>query len=755
MRNKLAAFFFQKKKVYICTCIRECACIQVCIHMHVYVYTLFTYIRYEKGRIMDGKEGLVSNSQLNHRKISSKKNANDNDENCTIEGRRSSNREGKEKESYDSSEQQNGIDVEKITVSTRSIILFQILLFFVFFFVLLIGSFNFSFKLFQVREKHLYELLNNIKDLTSCRLDDIYAEVREGDNTFFYKSQDKLINTNNDIFEENVNFKYYFTRGKHYKKTKKKMKKNNGDIKIFICLNKKKKSFYFNNFYDIFSRCKKCIFKIFIFFFNEIRNAFFLKEFDDSTDPESNHLLNDDYVKHNAEVISKYIYFNKHLDISNSYKKYYVNMEYLFYFYLNNICYYHDFAYFGGSVQGEHNIHILNEEKTEESFPLDERAYGKITSSLYSRDKRDIIMVIKHISKYLNDEMLLNLFHKLYFDICIDGNVLSNLSKSGEESNEKEINKINNEHILKNIKTYEKYYNVYHKMENMKNVNRFNDFLNILRKKIRTVTILKGLNKCLTDYIKNLKKIPFYFFLDDFFDTPCYVYNKLISNILRYYYKGIFLYFIIFIGCIHVFFSPFPITLVHFRRFFIYFLIIMYRLFILYFIPSIIQYIIYKFHYFKDEEYMHIFDYSDHVILFSTLLFITSLEAKAIEYTIKYQKVSSDYFHFKYNRRLCIFLLKLVLYYYYILIFFFLYTSYFTSKYFHTTNEIFVAYFFSTFSIFFIFYFFLYKNYFSFYSIGITSYMQKNILHAPSHTFHASPYTYNTYISMRDKFPLD
>ncbi|CAI7720422.1 conserved Plasmodium protein, unknown function [Plasmodium vivax] len=737
---------------------------------------------------MDGKEGPVSKSQVTHRRAQGGSLAGAVDERRNSEkeggaqqngGKQNGGKQsgGEQNGGAQSRGEANGLEGEKIKISTRSIVLFQVLLFLVFFFVLLIGSFNFSFKLFQVREKHLYELLDSIKDLPSCGYAPYPTRGEEGEGPVRHENPEQLIDSTSDLSSENLNFKYYFTRGKHYKKAEKKVTKekngsnsggssggsNNGnsgnsaDIKIFICLNKKKKLFQFTNFYDALLRGKKCAFKIVTFFFNEIWNAFFAKELDSSSDGQAEQLLNGDYVKLGGEVAATYVRFSKLMRVTNSYrKKYYVDMESLFYLYLDDICFYHDIASLGGAPppqqrQSQQQRQSEQQRHSEQSQPPQQ-----------PRTKRDITLLVKHISKYLKDEVLLNMLHTLYLGVCVDGAVIANSSKGGQKDAKKREDKrttlpaaTNNAHILENIKTYEGYYEAYHKMEAMRNASRHSIFLSRIRKKIKTIASLKSLNGCFKKYIANLKTIPFYFFLDDFFDTPCYVYNKLISNILRYYYKGIFLYFIILLGCIHVFFSPFPITLVHFRRFFIYFLIIMYRLFILYFIPSIIQYIIYKFHYFKEEEHMHIFDYSDHVILFSTLLFIISLETKAIEYTIKHQKVSSEYFHFKYNRKLCVLLLKFILLYYYVLIFFFLYTSYFTSKYFHTTNEIFVAYFFSTFSIFFIFYFCLYKNYFSFYSIGITSYVQKDALHAPPHSFHASPYIYSAYASLRDKFPVE
>ncbi|ANQ08376.1 Uncharacterized protein PCOAH_00024530 [Plasmodium coatneyi] len=585
---------------------------------------------------MDGKEGPVSKSQVTQRKGQGRSHGG------AVEESSSSEKEGKDgRQGRDGSQQNggaqsngepNGLEGEKIKISTRSIVLFQVFLFVVFFFVLLIGSFNFSFKLFQVREKHLYEVLNSIKDLSSCGYTHYRTEAEEGGEPVRHENPDQLINCTNDLSNEGLNFKYYFTRGKHYKKTEKKIEKmkkkkeKNADIKIFICLNKKKKLFHFTNFYDAILWGKKCVLKIVTFFFNEIWNALFAKELDNSNDVVVEQFLNEDYVKFGGEVAATYARFKKLMRVTKSYrKKYYVDMESLFYLYLDDICYYHDFALLGGN-----------------SPPHPEQ------QPKHSPKRKDITLLVKHISKYLKDEVLLSMLHTLYFGICVDGTVLKN-STNGGQRNVKKKNfptSLNNGHILEDIKTYEGYYEVYHKMEKMRNASRYITFLSKIRKKIKTIASLKSLNGCFKKYIANLKTIPFYFFLDDFFDTPCYVYNELISNILRYYYKGIFLYFIILLGCIHVFFSPFPITLVHFRRFFIYFLIIMYRLFILYFIPSIIQYIIFKFHYFKEEEHMHIFDYSDHVILFSTLLFIISLETKAIEYTIRHQKVSSDYFHF-------------------------------------------------------------------------------------------------------------
>ncbi|CRH00009.1 conserved Plasmodium protein, unknown function [Plasmodium relictum] len=638
-----------------------------------------------------------------------------------------------------SSENENEDNIEKIIISNKSIVFFQIFIFIIYFLVLLIGSFNFSFKLFQVREKHIYEFINNRKELI-C---ESYLKEKENNKKILYRNSNNLINNNNF---SNVNFKYYFTRDKYHLKEDNKRQKNKRQIKIFICLNKKKK-FYYSDFYNIFSSFKEYVTKFLSFFYNEIKNAFFKKNNNsNSINKEMKY-----YVK-NDVVINRYLYYNHLLSNNNFYKNYYVNIELLFYLYLYDICYLHDFNY------------IKNQKN--DNLPKSYMVFHKINKKLHIENKKDITLLINHINRYLNDMTLINLLDNLYFDICKKETLINylknknNIKVEVDKHNDSNLNNDNEngkyyydkENSLKNI-NYEEYYVLYNKIGNIRNVSKYNTFISKLREKIRTVNSLKSLNMCLKKYIINLKNIPLYFFLNIFYDTPCYVYNKLISNLLRNYYKGIFLYFVIFIGCIHVVFSPFPITLVHFRRFFIYFLIIMYRLFILYFIPSIIQYIIYKFHYFK-EEYMHIFDYSDHVILFSTLLFIISLESKAIEYTINYQKQSFDYFHYKYNRKLCFFFLKIILYYYYILIFFFLYTSYFTSKYFHTTNEIFVAYFFSTFSIFFFFYFFLYKNYFSFYSIGITSYIKKNSF-TMTNALHSSPYLTNAYNSLKDKFAFD
>ncbi|CRG96189.1 conserved Plasmodium protein, unknown function [Plasmodium gallinaceum] len=669
---------------------------------------------------MDIKESLNKNSQ---KKVLHKKNIND-----------------LYNEKKKASENENEDNKERKTITNKSIIFFQIFIFIIYFLVLLIGSFNFSFKLFQVREKHLYEFLNNREELF-CKS---YLKEKDNNKKILYKNTNNLID-NNDTFPY-VNFKYYFTRAKYNIKEENKINKNKRQIKIFICLNKKK-NFDYSDFYNIFSSFKKYVTKFLSFSYNEIKNAFFRKN--------NNNYINKvmKYYAKNDLIGNKYLHYNFLLNSNDSYKNYYVNIETLFYLYLYDICYLHDFNYVKNQTYNLSKSYMV---------------FDKMNEKLHIENKKDITLLINHVDKYLNDEILVNLLDKLYLDICKRENLINYLKNKNDKKeetdrhngsnlksdikNSKLAYNYNNENTLKDT-NYNEYYILYNKIESMRNINKYNTFISRLRKKIKTINSLKSLNMCLKEYIINLKKVPLYFFLNIFYDTPCYVYNKPISNLLRNYYKGIFLYFVIFIGCIHVVFSPFPITLVHFRRFFIYFLIIMYRLFILYFIPSIIQYIIYKFHYFK-EEYIHIFDYSDHVILFSTLLFIISLESKAIQYTINHQKQSFDYFHYKYNRKLCFFFLKLILYYYYILIFFFLYTSYFTSKYFHTTNEIFVAYFFSTFSIFFFFYFFLYKNYFSFYTIGITSYIKNNSI-TTMNVLHSAPYLANAYNSLKDKFAFD
>ncbi|KYN96467.1 putative membrane protein [Plasmodium reichenowi] len=687
------------------------------------------------------------------------------DDNNNVMGDKSSCVDGEKENEEENEKKENEVSKDKIQISYKSIFLFQIFLFLIYFLVLLIGSFNFSFKLFQVREKHLYEFLNNIKS-GPC-YNSYYIKKGQNNNkkhnnnnnnnnninegkkkrNIVYKNTDNLVHTHDKI--PNLNFKYYFTRGKHYKIENNEMKEeNNKEIKMFICLNKKQK-FYNNDIKEVLLKWKTYVHKFLHFCLNEIKNAFFKKENKTTIQNNMKNYVLDNYRNNKDIEVYKYLYYNFLLNKNTSYKNYYVNMEHIFYMYINNICYYHDFNY----IQ---TIISHNTSNTTTFINIDKNIMEDI---LIENNKKDITLLINHINIYLNHDIFHDLLNTLYFKICNKPNLINYLKKNGQSNNNTLLNMDNNlseqkhHNHFDNI-NYFKYYTLYNNIEEIKNnTNHVHKFLNRIQKNITTVQVLKGLNKCLKKYIRNLTKIPFYFFMDDYYDTPCYVYSKLISNLLRNYYKGIFLYFIIFIGCVHVVFSPFPITLVHFRRFFIYFIIIMYRLFILYFIPSIIQYVIYKFHNFK-EEYIHIFDYSDHVILFCTLLFIISLEIKAIEYTIKHQESSSDHFHFKYNRNFCFFFLKFVLYYYYILISFFLYTSYFTSKFFHTTNEIFVAYFFSTFSIFFFFYFFLYKNYFSFYSIGITSYMKKNNP-APSNVFHTPSCLSITGKSLKDKFNIE
>ncbi|VWU50674.1 conserved membrane protein, unknown function [Hepatocystis sp. ex Piliocolobus tephrosceles] len=708
----------------------------------------------------------------------------------------------------------NDHKMDNALITAKSVILFQLIIFFIYFFVLLVGSFNFSFKLSQAKEKHLYEYMNIIKHMsTTCEFklyykqSNIYNNYNNNDSNdnkeVVYKNTNNLIN-NNDSFMPNLNFKYYFTKGKDYEKsrqkTKKKKKKkndskecdnnstcfnsdsdnNNNNIKIFICLNKQTDLFNYDiNIYNILQTCKKYVIRMIHFAYNEIKNAFFSKKGNDSNSTllDNNDLIKASSLYHHNEEIFKYIYYNTLLNKNNTYNKYYV-LEQLFYHYLDNICYYHDFKNYKNVINetdvktGEKKkTDILDDNKNytlklnQEISYINEKKLLKETKKL---NKEDVAFLINHMHKYLNDKQLFNILHTLYFHICKKDIVLKNYEKNvirlkktepvlinSVDNNKQRMDK-NNEDNIKNsflvngmIISYDKYYDLYHMYENVQNVSLYSIFINKLRRKIKTIETLKRLNNCIKNYIINLKNIPIYFFLDDFLDTPCYIYNTVISNILRYYYNGIFLYLIIFIGCIHVFFSPFPITLVHFRRFFIYFVIIMYRVFIWYFIPSIIQYIIYKCHYFKEEkEYKHIFDYSDHVILFATLLFIITLEAKAIKHTIKHQSSSSENFHYKYNKKVCSFFLTIILYYYYMLISLFLYTSYYTAKYFHTTNEIFVAYFFSTFSIFFLFYYFLYRNYFSFYSIGITSQMN-NKTNISSNSMNPTSYMYNFYNSLK------
>ncbi|VEV56314.1 conserved Plasmodium protein, unknown function [Plasmodium vinckei vinckei] len=697
---------------------------------------------------MDINEKSINSKNIVHRNSTNKENKKY-DRNVNGE-----NEKGDKKGDDDDSN--NGKSADEVITSTKNIFLFQLFLFVLYFFVLLIGSFNFSFKLVQVKEKHLYELMQDIQNVSSCVYSTNYTSYTDvNKKNIFYENTNKLIDNNDDNYLSDIKFKYYFTRGKSNKSKIKKTKQleNNQNIKLFICLNKEKYTFsQIDNPYDIILSCKMYIYKIYTFIYNEIKNAFMYNEKHDGVGIVHNEITkqnNFNYYKN--DEVAKYSYYNYLLQNENdSYKKSYINIESLFYIYLNDICRNHNLRVI--TWEGNNNRHDNKVGHNENKIGIkntnkhNEDSFKNIQNGNIS----DITLLINHIHKYFNEKELVNILHELYRGVCKDKNIITNYSQN---PNKLKVEK-NQKYYISNNLTYEEYYDIYVKVENMRNFSKYNIFMNNLRKKMKIIENLKGLNMCKKKYVSNLKNIPLYFFLDDFLDTPCYTYNKIISNILRYYYNGIFLYLIIFIGCIHVFFSPFPITLVHCRRFCIYFLIIMYRLFVLYFIPSIIQYIIYEFHYFKEENYMHIFDYSDHVILFTTLLFIISLEIKAIQYTINHQKINSEYFHYRYNRKLCILLLKSIMYYYYILICFFLYTSYYTAKYFHTTNEIFVAYFFSAFSIFFFFYLFLYKNYFNFYSIGMASYPGPNTqIKLPS--YHSPLHGHDMYNILPDKIPIN
>lgn len=694
------------------------------------------------------------------------------------------------------------------TITNKSIILFQISLFILYFIILLIGSCNFSFKLFQAKEKHLHESVANMKapacaNILKEKLNETELLFKEGkikevfyeegnndsnnnrehriDKNTVYNHDNKkgrnneLKNVNSEVENKNNRhitafFKYYFTRTKRFlknddkteietetqiktplqthrrTKSEERTQTHNGPIKIFICLNSNG-SIEYRNFYNIFFSFKGYLFRFLSFSWNEIKSVFvkkkqqeedFLRFFDNTTNI-------------NTYIINHFLYYHYLLN-KNKYallNKGYVNVEILFYMYLKNICYLHDLNY----------INEKQEQHSEYGWIQQLLYYDETESRLNWESKKNVGFIINRINEYLKDETFLNVLNSLYIQICRNDVLWNYLKKGGVCNTEREAIQHNLEEDWEGKKptdcfSYERYYSLYNKIEHFREVNKFAIWGNMMKRKSNTVRVLKKLDDCTKRYIINLKNVPLNFFLNIFYDTPCYVYNKLITNLLSNYCKGLFLYFIIFLGCIHVFFSPFPITLVHFRRFFIYFLIIMYRLFIFYFIPSIIQYIFYKYTNF-DEELKHIFDYSDHVILFSTLLFIISLETQAIKYTINHQKQSFDNFHYKYNRNLCFIFLKLVLYYYYILIFLFLYTSYFTSKYFHTPNEIFVAYFFSTFSIFILFYFFLYKGYFSFYNLGITSFACKEASVSPS--VFSTPFlsNSNSILILKEKLSFD
>ncbi|SBS83452.1 conserved Plasmodium protein, unknown function [Plasmodium ovale curtisi] len=433
---------------------------------------------------MDDKENNVN---YNNRKAVYVGSSRKNNETCNAYVFEKKSKE-KEVEGNETSEQ----DVEKIVVSTGSVFLFQLFVFFIFFLVLLIGSFNFSFKLFQVREKHLHEFLDNIKDVSTCTYITHYREDLDEKKKVHYEDDTKR--NHNDTLLPHINFKYYFTRGKHYKKIETKRGKNSKDIKIFICINKKKKFFENNKIFDIFLRGKRCIIKIITFVCNEISNAFFSKgEYNDGTFSHGEG-FRENYLKHHSEEVAKYVYYNFLLSKNNTYKNYYLNVESLFYMYLYDICYYHD-----GSGTND---------------TLGEYTNWEEDNSTGNRGKKDITLLIRHIDKYLNDDILLNVLQKLYIGVCMEERILKFLSK--REKMEK-MKKKKGEFFLNENINQEEYYNLYHKIEGRKNINKYIIFMNKLKKKIRTIQVLKGLNICEKNYIRNLDKVPFYFFMDDFY----------------------------------------------------------------------------------------------------------------------------------------------------------------------------------------------------------------------------------------------
>ncbi|SBT35043.1 conserved Plasmodium protein, unknown function [Plasmodium ovale wallikeri] len=409
---------------------------------------------------MDDKENNVND---NNRKAVYVGSSRKNNETCNAYVFEKKSKE-KEVEGKETSEQ----DVEKIVVSTGSVFLFQLFVFFIFFLVLLIGSFNFSFKLFQVKEKHLHEFLDNIKDVSTCTYITHYREDLDQKKKVHYEEDNKR--NHNDTLLPHINFKYYFTRGKHYKKVETKRGKN--------------------------------------------------REYDDGTFSHGEG-FRENYLKHNSEEVAKYVYYNFLLSRNNTYKNYYLNVESLFYMYLYDICYYHD-----GSGTND---------------TLGEYANWEEDTHTGNRGKKDIALLIRHIDKYLNDDILPNVLQKLYIGVCMEERILKFLSKREKmekkekrEKREKREKKKGDFFLNENI-NQEEYYNLYHKIEGRKNINKYIIFRNNVKKKIRTIQVLKGLNICEKNYIRNLEKVPFYFFMDDLFDTPCYIYNKIIGNILSYF----------------------------------------------------------------------------------------------------------------------------------------------------------------------------------------------------------------------------
>ncbi|KEG02074.1 hypothetical protein YYE_02813 [Plasmodium vinckei vinckei] len=504
---------------------------------------------------MDINEKSINSKNIVHRNSTNKENKKY-DRNVNGE-----NEKGDKKGDDDDSN--NGKSADEVITSTKNIFLFQLFLFVLYFFVLLIGSFNFSFKLVQVKEKHLYELMQDIQNVSSCVYSTNYTSYTDvNKKNIFYENTNKLIDNNDDNYLSDIKFKYYFTRGKSNKSKIKKTKQleNNQNIKLFICLNKEKYTFsQIDNPYDIILSCKMYIYKIYTFIYNEIKNAFMYNEKHDGVGIVHNEITkqnNFNYYKN--DEVAKYSYYNYLLQNENdSYKKSYINIESLFYIYLNDICRNHNLRVI--TWEGNNNRHDNKVGHNENKIGIkntnkhNEDSFKNIQNGNIS----DITLLINHIHKYFNEKELVNILHELYRGVCKDKNIITNYSQN---PNKLKVEK-NQKYYISNNLTYEEYYDIYVKVENMRNFSKYNIFMNNLRKKMKIIENLKGLNMCKKKYVSNLKNIPLYFFLDDFLDTPCYTYNKIIK-----------------------------------------------------------------------ENYMHIFDYSDHVILFTT-----------------------------YNRKLCILLLKSII----------------------------------------------------------------------------------------------
>ncbi|CAD2091386.1 conserved Plasmodium protein, unknown function [Plasmodium vinckei lentum] len=469
---------------------------------------------------MDINEKSINSKNIVHRNSTNKENKKY-DRNMNGE-----NEKGEKKGEDDDSN--NGKSADGIITSTKNIFLFQLFLFVLYFFVLLIGSFNFSFKLVQVKEKHLYELMQDTQNVSSCVYSTNYTSYADvNKKNIFYENTNKLIDNNDDNYLSDIKFKYYFTRGKSNKSKIKKTKQleKNKNIKLFICLNKEKYTFsQSSNPYDIILSYKMYIYKIYTFIYNEIKNAFMYNEKHDDVDIAHNELTkqnNFNYYKN--EEVAKYSYYNYLLQNGNdSYKKSYINAESLFYIYLNDICRNHNFRVI--TWEGNNNRHDNKVDHNENKIGIkntnkqNEYSFKNIQNSNIS----DITLLINHIHKYFNEKELVNILHEMYLGVCKDKNIIANYSKN---TNKLKVEKNQKDYISDNL-TYEEYYDIYVKMENMRNFSKYNIFMNNLRKKMKIIENLKGLNMCKKKYILYIffyNNVSFIYFI--FYSIDNSIYN--------------------------------------------------------------------------------------------------------------------------------------------------------------------------------------------------------------------------------------